>query len=423
MNGIDAQIFRREISSLKAAIVFRLLSWGYLAGVEPFSAKSLMELVFVELLMLFGITVSIVSLFFFARKRYVRPLGITGSILDVIIVPLQPVIWYLSVGGSAVNPAYMLKGPLYQTFLWLILGYNSFALQPVYILIVLIGGSLGYLGHFAYLVLSGSAMFTTDYIAHNLGGGVDILFILQPLIAYIAIGVGFVIFSMRMKKTIYAAVKNETVSNQLSRFFSPKVKDEIMSLNEQIVSEKGKLQNVAVMFSDIRDFTKYCEDKSPEEIVTFLKEYQSIMVDIIFKHDGTLDKFVGDGIMATFGTPSTSEDDASNAVRAAMEMSSSLRSFNIDRTKSGLEEIRIGIGIHYGQVVVGSIGSGNRLEYTVIGDTVNIASRLETATKELKREIVFSREVKNQIAADIKTTLLGSIEIRGHGKPMQVFSV
>ncbi len=423
MNGIDAQIFKREISSLKAAIVFRLLSWGYLAGVEPFSAKSLMELVFVELLMLFGITVSIVSLFFFARKRYVRPLGITGSILDVIIVPLQPVIWYLSVGGSAVNPAYMLKGPLYQTFLWLILGYNSFALQPVYILIVLIGGSLGYLGHFAYLVLSGSAMFTTDYIAHNLGGGVDILFILQPLIAYIAIGVGFVIFSMRMKKTIYAAVKNETVSNQLSRFFSPKVKDEIMSLNEQIVSEKGKLQNVAVMFSDIRNFTKYCEDKSPEEIVTFLKEYQSIMVDIIFKHDGTLDKFVGDGIMATFGTPSTSEDDASNAVRAAMEMSSSLRSFNIDRTKSGLEEIRIGIGIHYGQVVVGSIGSGNRLEYTVIGDTVNIASRLETATKELKREIVFSREVKNQIAADIKTTLLGSIEIRGHGKPMQVFSV
>lgn len=423
MNGIDAQIFKREISSLKAAIVFRLLSWGYLAGVEPFSAKSLMELVFVELLMLFGITVSIVSLFFFARKRYVRPLGITGSILDVIIVTLQPVIWYLSVGGSAVNPAYMLKGPLYQTFLWLILGYNSFALQPVYILIVLIGGSLGYLGHFAYLVLSGSAMFTTDYIAHNLGGGVDILFILQPLIAYIAIGVGFVIFSMRMKKTIYAAVKNETVSNQLSRFFSPKVKDEIMSLNEQIVSEKGKLQNVAVMFSDIRNFTKYCEDKSPEEIVTFLKEYQSIMVDIIFKHDGTLDKFVGDGIMATFGTPSTSEDDASNAVRAAMEMSSSLRSFNIDRTKSGLEEIRIGIGIHYGQVVVGSIGSGNRLEYTVIGDTVNIASRLETATKELKREIVFSREVKNQIAADIKTTLLGSIEIRGHGKPMQVFSV
>ena len=317
----------------------------------------------------------------------------------------------------------MLKGPLDQTFLWLILGYNSLALQPVYILIVLIGSSLGYLGHFAYLVFSGSATFTTDYIAHNLGGGVDILFVFQPLIAYIATGVGFVIFSIIMKKTIYAAVKNETVSNQLSRFFSPKVRDEIMSLNEQIVSEKGKLQNVAVMFSDIRDFTKYCEEKSPEEIVTFLKEYQSIMVDIIFKHNGTLDKFVGDGIMATFGTPSTSEDDASNAVRAAMEMSSSLRRFNIDRTKSGLEEIRIGIGIHYGQVVAGSIGSGNRLEYTVIGDTVNIASRLETATKELKRQIVFSQEVKNQIAADIETTLLGSIEIRGHGKPMQVFSV
>jgi len=423
MNGIEAEIFNREISSLKVAVIFRLIGWGYLAGIEPISAKSLMELAFVEILMFFGIMISVMSLFFFVRKMHVRPLGIAGSILDVIIVTLQPVIWYFSVGGVAVNPAFMLKGPLYQTFLWLILGYNSFALQPVYIIIVLIGGSLGYIAHFAYLVFSHRAEFTTSYIAHNLGGGVDISSVLQPLIAYIAIGVGFVIFSMRMKGTIYTAVRNEMTSNQLSRFFSPKVRDAIMSLNEQDASEKGKLQDVAVMFTDIRNFTKYCEDKSPDEIVSFLKAYQSIMVEIIFKYNGTLDKFVGDGIMATFGTPSTSEDDASNAVKAAIEMSSSLKNFNIERTNAGLAKIAIGIGIHFGQVVVGTIGSANRLEYTVIGDTVNIASRLEAATKELKREIVFSQEVRDHIAEDIKTVLLGSIEIRGHGIPMQVYSL
>jgi adenylate cyclase len=423
MDGIDRLIFEREISALKVAIAFRLLIWGYTAAVEPFQAKSLLEIVLMELLILCCITISVISLIYFGRRLHVRSFGIVGSVLDVIIVTILPVIWYISVGGASVNPAYMLKGPEYWMFLWLILGYNSFAIQPVYILIVLIGGSLGYLGHFLYLALSGKANFTADYVAHNLGSGININFTLNPMLSFLAIGIGLVIFSIRMKKTIYSAVRNEKVSNQLGRYFSPKVRDEIISLKEEVVSEKGKLQNIAVMFSDIRSFTKYCEDKSPQEVVAFLREYQSIMVEIIFKYNGTLDKFIGDGIMATFGTPTMSPDDADNAINAAKEMSSALNRYNMGRIQAGLGEIKIGIGIHYGQAIVGSIGSENRLEYTVIGDVVNIASRLESATKELKREIVFSEELKNRIGPDIMTTLLGSIEIRGHEKPMQVYSI
>jgi adenylate cyclase len=285
------------------------------------------------------------------------------------------------------------------------------------------GGVLGYLGHLLYLVIHGKLTFANDYIAHNLGSGVSIDFIFYPIFCFTIAGIALVVFSNKMRRTIHSAVRNETISSQLGRFFSPKVRDEIISMNEQVELQGGKLQNVAVLFSDIRNFTRYCENKTPGEIVNFLKEYQTLMVDIIFRHNGTLDKFIGDGIMATFGTPSVSAEDADNAIKAAMEMSSALQAFNKRRIAQGLEEMNIGIGIHYGPVIVGSIGSENRLEYTVIGDTVNTASRLETATKELKREIIFSEELKNNFISTKNSIPIGSIEIRGRQTQMQVYSV
>jgi len=147
------------------------------------------------------------------------------------------------------------------------------------------------------------------------------------------------------------------------------------------------------------------------------------MIDIIFKHHGMLDKFIGDGIMATFGTPTPSGDDAINSLQAAMEMSLALKNLNERRSADGQKEIRIGIGIHYGPVIAGNIGNENRLEYTVIGDTVNIASRLENATKELRREIVFSEELKARVEKGIPVAPLGTIKIRGRERPISVYTV
>ncbi len=424
MQSVDKLMLEREITALNVTIGFRLsiILFILLPG-AIFLSKSKFETTVVASVIIISVMICVFSVFFLKRKIFVRPVGIVGSILDVIVVTILPVIWYLSVGGTSVNPAYMIKGPLYQTALWIILVYNSFAIQQIYIIIVMTGGILGYLGHFAYIFYCGRTLISSSYTLHNLGNGVSPEFVFTMIFGFAAIGIGLIVFSGKMKKTIYLAIKNESVSNQLGRFFSPKVRDELMLLNEQMDSEKGKLQDVAVLFSDVRDFTSYCNDKSPEEIVSFLKEYQTIMVDIIFRNNGTLDKFIGDGIMATFGTPSTGIDDADNAVKTAIEMSSALKELNLKRNNAGLSEIRIGIGIHYGPVIVGSLGSENRLEYTVIGDTVNIASRLESATKKLQKEIIFSEDLKNKISEDIHARSIGLINIRGREKTMRVYSI
>lgn len=149
-------------------------------------------------------------------------------------------------------------------------------------------------------------------------------------------------------------------------------------------------QNVAVLFADIVGFTKLCENETAENVIKFLRDYHNRLGQAVFDNNGTLDKYIGDGLMATFGTPDTSPEDAQNALQCAMDMVAALELWNADRAKSGDERLRVGIGLHYGPVVVGDIGNERRLEYSVIGDTVNTASRLEHLTRQLNSPIVVS---------------------------------
>ncbi|MCX7028950.1 MAG: adenylate/guanylate cyclase domain-containing protein [Spirochaetes bacterium] len=423
MTRIDQLLFHREIKALQIVIVFRLLFLFSMMFGTPFGGKSVLETTLVAGLCGPTLLFSIWSIFQLRREKRVRMVGTIGAILDIIIITALPVIWYFSVGGPAVPPAYLIKGPFYQAFLWAILVVNSFAIQPLYLFIVIGGGFLSVSAHLLYLVIDGRTTFTADFIAHNLSSVVTPYFVITSLLMFVIVGVGLVIFVRRIKATVHSAAKSEIAVNQLSRFFSPRIRDELIAEHNQFASDRGRLQDVAVLFSDIRNFTSMCESLPPEDVVSFLKEYHARMVDIIFRHDGTRDKFIGDGIMATFGTPSPTKDDARNSVLAAIDMQRSLADLNALRIADGKEPIRIGIGIHYGQVVVGNVGSENRLEYTVIGDTVNTASRLESATKELHQPIAFSEDVRGRMGDDIPAIMIGDIQLRGRAKGVRVYTV
>ena len=176
---------------------------------------------------------------------------------------------------------------------------------------------------------------------------------------------------------------------------------------------KGTDRAISILFSDIRSFTTISETMEPDELVKTLNRYFSAMVDIVIARGGTVDKYIGDAIMAFFGAPLATENDALLSVIAGIEMAEALHGFNADQIARGKVEFKIGIGINYGKVTVGNMGSEKKLNYTVIGDNVNLASRLEGLTKMYHQVLMFSESVYQQVGRYVYCRMLDKVMVKG----------
>ncbi|MBX9769312.1 MAG: HAMP domain-containing protein, partial [Bdellovibrionales bacterium] len=185
----------------------------------------------------------------------------------------------------------------------------------------------------------------------------------------------------------------------------------------------GSKKQVAVLFSDLRDFTKFSEGHTPEEVVEMLNEYFEVMVGCIERNKGRVNKFIGDAIMAMWGAPSSTGNDEVGAVRAALEMRIDLKKLNDRRLARGDSPIKIGVGIHCGEAVAGTIGSKSRLEYTIIGDTVNQASRLEASTKAFGSDLLISEETMEKVKDSFMIEYAGSAEVKGKAEALKMYRV
>lgn len=195
----------------------------------------------------------------------------------------------------------------------------------------------------------------------------------------------------RSRRLVRRQVEAETQRNALSRYFSPNIVDEVLTHGDAL--GEPAVQPVAVLFADIVGFTAISERLEPAALVALLREFHGRMARIAFAHDGTVDKYIGDEIMVHFGTPRPQDDDPVRALACAADMIAEIEAWNAERAKAGEEPVGVGIGLHYGQVLVGNIGDARRLEYTVLGDPVNVASRLERITRELGAALVVSDDL------------------------------
>ncbi|MDO8734009.1 MAG: adenylate/guanylate cyclase domain-containing protein [Elusimicrobiota bacterium] len=210
------------------------------------------------------------------------------------------------------------------------------------------------------------------------------------------------------------------IRNTFGRYVSSSVAEAILSGRLKLGGERKK---ATVLFSDIRNFTSMSEKLPPEDIVEFLNEYFTEMVSIITKYEGVLDKFIGDAVLAVFGVPISQPGDAHRALFAALEMQERLKIFNETRSKAGKNNINIGIGINTGELVAGNIGSEVRMEYTVIGDTVNVSERIEELNKEFGTKILISENTYKEIKDEVEVREIQSVSIRGKERKITVYEV
>ena len=210
-----------------------------------------------------------------------------------------------------------------------------------------------------------------------------------------------------------STVELEKSRANYSRYFSPDVRDEIESSTSNANEKSSRDLTVAVMFTDIVGFTKLSEKMQPKEVLELLSEYQTLMVDAIFQHKGTVDKFIGDAVMANFGTPKSHGNDAQNAFDCALLMNKKLSDWNIEREKKGLVKIEHRIGIHYGPCVAGNMGSEQRVEFAVIGDVVNVASRICDACKEFDTNFLVSLDLEKKVTHKEDNERVSNYKIRG----------
>jgi adenylate cyclase len=228
--------------------------------------------------------------------------------------------------------------------------------------------------------------------------------------------------SETINKMIKGLKERQALKTSFSKYVSTYVMDQILS-DQSNVNLQGERKKITVLFSDIRHFTAISESMTPEDVVHLLNEYFEVMLKVVFKHQGTIDKFMGDGLMAEFGAPLEDSEQEVHAVRCAIDMIQELKKLNVKLESDGKPKLSIGIGIHSGFAIMGNIGSEKRMEYTAIGDCVNVASRLEQATKTYKHPILVSEETYLALNNQFECNSIGTISLPGRTQEIKVYAV
>jgi len=334
---------------------------------------------------------------FWATRRSARMAGLVG--LDVALVDM-PFVFLLQRDVVVRNPG-ISAVPLAGTiFFMLLVMAAAFSLQAWRILLA---AAVGAAAEVRLLSLDPQAVQFTAWAV--------------PVIAGVALIC--VYNTWRTLRLVEGVAREQRRRERLGRYFSPQVAERVEALGD--TGAAGESREATILFSDLRAFTALSEPLSSEQVVVLLNEYHTRMVDTVFAHGGTLDKYLGDGIMAYFGAPVPQPDHAERAVRCALAMQDALTSLNAERARRGEPPLRMGIGIHTGAVVVGDVGAPRRREYTAVGDAVNVAARIEEFTKVAGVPILVSEETRRRVGAAVAFAPGAPARLRGRSQAVEVF--
>jgi adenylate cyclase len=279
-------------------------------------------------------------------------------------------------------PSFYLKAPT-LLYVFIFIALRALRFEARYVLLAGFVSALGWGFLIAYVVYSQpeDPMITRNYITYLTSNSILLGAEFDKIVSILVVTGILALAIWRARRLLVRAVVEQAAARDLSRFFAPEIAERIKAADHEIHAGEGEARDAAILTTDIRGFTKYAEAAPAREVIALLTEYQSRVVPVIRRNGGSVDKFLGDGILATFGAALPSETYAADALRAADEVIAAAAAWAAEREAAGKPKLEVSASVTTGRVVFGAIGDEERLEYTVIGDPVNLAAKLDKHSK------------------------------------------
>ncbi len=322
---------------------------------------------------------TLVRLFLAFRRRLPSWMIVLSVVVDMTV--LLVTIWSFHLQYMQ-PPGFSLKAPT-LLYIFILIALRTLRFEARYVVLAGAVAVLGWLTMLVYALVSGpiTDTITRDYVHYItsssilIGGEVDKIISMVVVTAILALAL------VRARRLLIRSATEHAAVADLSRFFAPEIARRITGSEHGVRPGQGEIRDAAILYLDIRSFTPLAHRMPSDDVMALLAEYQARMVPIIQRHGGSIDKFLGDGIMATFGAAMKTSTYAADAMRAAGALLEAAEEWKRERTAAGLPALRMGVGVAVGPVVFGAVGDSTRLEFTVIGDAVNLAAKLEKHTK------------------------------------------
>ena len=294
---------------------------------------------------------------------------------------LMVLIWsfHIQYGQPA---SFYLKAPTLM-YVFIFIALRALRFEARFVLLAGFVAALGWGFMILYVVMANPAdtMITRNYVEYLTSNSVLLGAEFDKMISILMVTALIAVALSRAKGLLVRAVAEQTAAQELSRFFAPEIAQRIKASDSQILAGTGEARDAAILNVDMRGFTRLAEQEAPDKVMSLLAEYQSRMVPAIQKHGGRIDKFMGDGIMATFGAVAPSETYAADSLRAVDELIANARAWRLERQAAGEDTPEVNASVATGRIIFGAVGDETRLEYTVIGDAVNLSAKLEKENK------------------------------------------